>query len=540
MTIECKICKKVMAKQITNTHLKLHDITVSEYQAQYGDDSLVSQDYRNELSIKRSGAGNSNYGKKWSSEQRAAMSEKTIGRTPWNKNKKIGQTNNHKMGIEVREEKYKNGILQRSARTVSNDLKEKLSIKQKTLLQDNPEEASRRAKKAVETKREKLYDFGKTMRGKKHSSATKEKISIKSKKFNATKSNLAHQERLKKINESNLSLIDQNENTLNLACKKCNNVFSLTRQCFTDSKYKNNWCDICYPREPMYRSKAEIELFDFIKLLSDSCVPSSRQVLKNKEVDVYLPNKKIAIEFNGLYWHSEDVLLATGKSKHADYIKMMDARNNGVKYIGIMEDEWIYKQNIVKSRLKHIIGVVDQKIYARKCTLKEISPTVASKFCTDNHIQGAGRSNIRYGLYFNEELVSVMTFTKTNISRKIKDTWEINRFCNKIDYVVVGGASKLFKHFIKTVDPETVISYSDNRWSSGDLYMTLNFTFAGATPPNYWYFLPNSIKRIHRYTLRKTKDDPPELTEKEIRSMQGYLRIWDCGNSKWIWEKGSL
>jgi hypothetical protein len=525
-----------MAKQITNTHLKSHNLTTNEYKVMFGEDSLTSKEYRDRLSSSRQGSNNNNYGKKWTEEQKNAMSQKTIGRTPWNKNKKIGTTINHQLGIQQREEKYKNGELKRVSRQMTPELKEILSIKQSLYLKEHPEEKKDRVKKSIETKLQNGYDFGKNMRGKKHSDSTKEKISIKSKASNAIKSELAHQKRLEKINQSNLSIMEEHGNTLNLVCKKCSNVFTLTTQCFTDSKYKNTWCDVCYPREAQYRSKAEIELYKYIQSLHSNCIPSSRQIIKNKEIDIFLPSKKIAIEFNGLYWHSEDVLMFNGKSKQADYMKMLESRDNNIRYIGIFEDEWLYKKDIVKSRLKHIIGVIDKKIFARKCSIKEISSKTASTFCNKNHIQGAGRSNIRYGLYYNNELISVMTFTKSNISRKNVDTWEINRFCNVLDLTVVGGASKLFKHFIKNINPSSVISYSDNRWSEGELYKILNFEFVHSTPPNYWYFLSNSLQRIHRYTLRKTKNDPAELTEKEIRSMQGYLRIWDCGNTKWIWK----
>jgi hypothetical protein len=131
-----------------------------------------------------------------------------------------------------------------------------------------------------------------------------------------------------------------------------------------------------------------------------------------------------------------------------------------------------------------------------------------------------------------------MTFSKSNISRKISG-WEINRFCNKIETTVVGGASRLFKQFIKDHDPAEVISYADSRWSDGDLYKTLKFEYVKQTSPNYWYFLPNEVRRIHRYALRKPEGADREITEKELRSNQGYHRIWDCGNTKWIWKKGS-
>ena len=149
---------------------------------------------------------------------------------------------------------------------------------------------------------------------------------------------------------------------------------------------------------------------------------------------------------------------------------------------------------------------------------------------------GNGRSNRRFWLFYKNELISVMTFTNSNLSRKL-NTWELNRFASKLDYKIVGGASRLFKRFIAEVNPTTVISYSDNRWSSGNLYKTLGFSQQHNGTPSYWYFLPNALSRIHRYSLRKFPTDNQMLTERENRTQQGYSRVWDSGHAKWLWSK---
>jgi hypothetical protein len=128
-----------------------------------------------------------------------------------------------------------------------------------------------------------------------------------------------------------------------------------------------------------------------------------------------------------------------------------------------------------------------------------------------------------------------MTFTNNNISRRLKNIWEINRFSSILDTTIVGGASKLFSYFIKNYSPETVISYADNRWSKGELYQQLGFIKIHDGIPNYWYVFPNQKQRIHRYSLRKTSDDDCNLTEYEIRNQEGFFRIWDCGSAKWVW-----
>lgn len=536
MSITCKICNKIFEKQITNSHLKTHSISTEDYKIKYGE--LSSSEYKQQLSLSRSGENNSNFGNKWNDDQKKTLSDKNKNKTPWNKDKKIVPSQNMINGILKREEKYKAGILTRNVgRVVTEQTKEVIRRKLESYSTSNKHALQERAKKAVKTKIKNGYDFGSNMRNKKHNEETKKLISEKSKINNKIKIENSFLKRLEYIKEANLTLLNEENKLVTLNCNTCKSVFSLTRQCFTESKFRKNWCQVCYPIETNLRSKHEIELFEFVKSLSSDSVNSNRQILSRKEVDIYVPKNKIAIEFNGLYWHSEDVLQRQGKSKLADYEKMKLLNSMNIKYIGVFEDEWLYKKEIVKSRIKNILGFTSNIIYGRKCTVKEITSTEASIFCDNNHIQGRGRSNARYGLFYNDELVSVMTFSKTNLSRKIIG-WEINRFCNKLNTSVIGGASKLFSAFVKNYSPDSVISYADSRWSEGNLYKTLNFSYDSTTKPNYWYFLPNELRRIHRFSLRKTENDDKNLTENELRQSEGYMKIWDCGNTKWIWKKG--
>lgn len=536
MSITCKICNKIFEKQITNSHLKTHNVSTEDYKIKYGE--LSSSLYKKELSVSRKGENNSNYGNKWNDEQKLKVSEKNKNKIPWNKDKKIEPSSKLLDSIVEREEKYKKGILVRSyGRTVSDETKERISKKVKNYADSNKEKLKERAIKAIQTKRINGYDFGSVMRNKKHNEETKKLISEKSKIANKIKVEDSFLKRLEYIKEANLTLLNEENKLLTLNCNVCNSVFSLTRQCFTESKFRKNWCQVCFPIETNFRSKHEIELFEFVKSLSADSVNSNRQLLSKKEVDIYVPKTKIAIEFNGLYWHSEDVLQKQGKSKLSDYEKMKQLNSMNIKYIGVFEDEWIYKQEIVKSRIKNILGCTSNIVYGRKCKVKEISSKEASTFCDNNHIQGRGRSNARYGLFYNDELISVMTFSKTNLSRKIIN-WEINRFCHKINTSVIGGASKLFAAFIKDYNPDCVISYADSRWSEGNVYKALQFSYMSSTKPSYWYFLPNELKRIHRFSLRKNENDDKNLTEQEIRQAEGFMKIWDCGNTKWIWKKG--
>jgi hypothetical protein len=169
----------------------------------------------------------------------------------------------------------------------------------------------------------------------------------------------------------------------------------------------------------------------------------------------------------------------------------------------------------------------------------QITNSIAKDFCKQHHLQGAGSTKISIGLFHNNDLISVMTFSRPNISkgRKSDNAWELNRFCSEINSSVVGGANKLFKYFVNNFNPIEIISYSDNRWTTGNVYQILDFDFVHDSPPNYWYIDFKSITRLHRFSLRKNKDDIQNLTEWENRQIQGWDRIWDCGNKLWMWTK---
>lgn len=260
-----------------------------------------------------------------------------------------------------------------------------------------------------------------------------------------------------------------------------------------------------------------------------------------KEVDIYIPEKKLAIEYDGLYWHSFHNV--GNKNYHLD--KTEAAEKNCIQLIHIFEDEFIEHEDIVLSRIDHIIGSKDNIIYARKCVIKEIDFKTSEEFLNNTHIQGNVNSSYRYGLYYNDELVSVMTFghlRKSLGSKNIdENTYELLRFSCKLNTTVVGGASKLFKYFIKTVNPDVIISYCDRRWSIGNLYKNLGFTLDHITQPNYWYIINNH--REHRFGWRKDvlknklEMFDPNLTEYENMMMNGYDCIYDCGNYVFKWYK---
>jgi hypothetical protein len=269
---------------------------------------------------------------------------------------------------------------------------------------------------------------------------------------------------------------------------------------------------------------------DFIKSYNIETIPSYRKI-GNKEIDIFIPDRKLGIEINGVYWHNE---LFKNNDYHLFKTQLFNSQN--ISIIQIFEDEWLYKKDIVKSIIKNKLSLIDNKIYSRNCKVREVSNKETKKFLNENHIQGNVNSKIKLGLYYDGELVSLMTFSKGRIIMGgKKEEWELTRFCNKINFVVVGAASKLFKFFIKNYNPNKIVSYSDVRLFDGKMYETLGFNKISQSKPNYWYVI-NDI-RYHRFNFRKSilvkEGFDKNKTEKQIMFDRGIYRIYDCGNIRW-------
>lgn len=505
MSITCKICNEIFEKIIPWQHLKKHNIDSSTYKKNYG--SLYSD----------------------------STLDKFKTRIPHNKGKKVTDQSileNIRKGVAQRETKYQSGELTKHKTVLTQEQKYTISQKVSEYARLNPDIMKSRTQKALETKRKNgtliNYNTGPV------SDETKAKISAALKNRISEKT-LSSIENIKKYLEiSNLELLSDIRNkNYTVKCNHCEHTFNITRQYFTNSKFKKEICRTCHPFIKSVSNK-ETELYNFIKDLCPTAIQSYRKKYQSKEIDIFIPDLNLGFEFNGLYWHSDKLLSSLGRDPKSDFQKKIFFKEQNIDLIQIFEDEWENKKDIVKSRLKNILKKTTRKIYARKCHVKKLDSKQSGKFFENTHIMGNGRSNVRLGLFHGDELVSVMSFSNNNISRK-SNSWEINRFSSLLDTSVVGGASKLFQTFIKEYQPEKVISYADNRWSNGDLYKNLGFRKISDGTPNYWYFLPNSNLRIHRFTLRKTKDDDQSLTEYENRLNQGYNRIWDSGSSKWEW-----
>ena len=328
------------------------------------------------------------------------------------------------------------------------------------------------------------------------------------------------------------SEITSTKNFINVKCEKHGFFKQLV-----GSHINGDGCPKC--RIPRH----EVEIVEYIEsIYSGDIKTSDRTVLDGKELDVYIPDANLAIEHNGIYWHSEQM----GKDKNYHLDKTQKCESDDISLLHVIETEWHNRKDIVKSIINTKLGINNKIIYARKTEVKDISVQQYRDFCVENHIQSNANAQIKIGLFYEDELVSVMSFSKSRYNKKYQ--YEMIRYCNKTYTRVTGGASKLFKYFVNTYEPESVITYSNKRYFDGKVYESLGFNYDSDSKPNYFYFNTNCGYKIDNLILesrnkyQKHKQHKilekfdPKLTEYQNMLCHGFDRIWDCGNRVFTWE----
>lgn len=278
-------------------------------------------------------------------------------------------------------------------------------------------------------------------------------------------------------------------------------------------------------------SKEEKELYNLLQSWGEHPVKYKTPKL---ELDIYLPDKQIAIEFNGNYWHSTRI----GRGMNYHLNKTIKASLRGIRVYHIFEYEWMNRKTQIINQIRNMLGHNQETIYARKCVIKEVLSDNSSDFQNANHIQGSANASVHVGLYSKDELVALMTFGKSRFNKKIE--WELVRFCSKAGTNVVGGASRLFKYFVKTYKPSGIISYSDIAKTTGNLYTTLGFSCIDTAEPNYvWVYHDTVLSRYQCQKHRLIAQGFGHLgkTEKEIMENRNFAQVYDCGSRVHIWGK---
>ena len=308
-------------------------------------------------------------------------------------------------------------------------------------------------------------------------------------------------------------------------CIKCNTIF--------EAEYVNGQhhrCYKCWPNITSGTSLLEQEIRDYIRTLTSKKVynkePENKRIIENREIDIYIPSKNLAIEVDGLYYHSED----NGKGMMYHLHKTEECEKQGIHLIHIFEDEWLNKQNIVKSELNKLLGN-SKTIDSNECSIEKISLKDKENFLENNCLQGNDSSNITFGLKHNDKIVAIMSFMKARFSKKYE--YEISRYATALNVTVLNGSQKLLNHFEKIYCPKSLVTYVNRRWNNGEMYFQLGFKLDHSTKPSYDY-----IKNGCRYSkmffkknkLNKQFENYNELLS-EIQNMKanGYSRIFDCG-----------
>lgn len=284
-------------------------------------------------------------------------------------------------------------------------------------------------------------------------------------------------------------------------------------------------------------SKGQSEMFGFVRAIKPDAVMDYMFGAGKKELDIFIPSLMLGIEFDGLPWHSD--------WKHTDNqninTKHTLARKQGIRVISIFSDEWELNQSVVEKTLLHVLGV-SKKVYARNTEVVEVDASTAADFFTANHIQGFAKGCVSVGLEHDGTLIAAMSFSPLNSHRGIPadpSTVELRRYASTGS--VVGGASRLFQAYLGANPGVTkVISYSDNRMFTGEMYGKMGFTNSGTSRPDYFY-VRNPFKVRHRksnFTREKLAliaGFDPMKTEKDNMVAMGWNRIYDCGKTKWTW-----
>jgi hypothetical protein len=309
-------------------------------------------------------------------------------------------------------------------------------------------------------------------------------------------------------------------------CKACNQNF--------ESEFSNDQHVFCPSNKCKCKSIGEQEIFGFVNSLVKNIECNKRFYGNNgrmlAEIDVFLPDYNFGIEYCGLYWHSE---LFRDKKYH--YEKWAVLNKLGITVVQVFEHEWNEKKEIVKSIISNYLGK-SFKIHARNCLIKEITNKEYENFCIENHIQGYASAKVRIGLFYEDRIIEAISFNKKGPG------FECIRLCTKLNHSVIGGFSKLLRHFIKNYNPNSIFSYINLRFFSGAGYLKNGFKELGITNPGYFYTSRNrkrlilSRQKCQKKKLAKFLETyDSELSEHDNMINNKFFRVYDAGNLRVKW-----
>lgn len=315
-------------------------------------------------------------------------------------------------------------------------------------------------------------------------------------------------------------------------CKTCGNEELISKDLlYGRFKYDNVFCLKCNPLGSSTTSQSHKNLIMFLEKSGiKNIVSNNKKILKKwKEIDIYLPDHNLAIEYDGIYWHNDKLM---PKEQHIE--KTVECNEKGIKLIHIFENEWMFKENIVKSKLLDMLNISPNIINGDLCEIKNVSSEESNNFLNENHIQGEVKSNHNVGLYYNNKLVSLMVFNKNTLLR----------YCNILNTNVINSFKTIINHFITNFNVKEIKYNADIRWYGNNpnnvILVDLGFSYIKTTKINYWYS-KNYILH-HRSDFTKEKLIKQGFDEnksvKDIMEERKYHTIWDCGEMIFILKMG--
>lgn len=391
--------------------------------------------------------------------------------------------------------------------------------------------------RSIEAKKATIEKFKKTM-------STKDKSEMKS-KMSAAKANMTAEQRQKRIelfqksyyssqrdriiehaaaalNKKNIKYTE-NSFLFNCMCPECGAEWLWSPLKKSEYFAIHPYCPSCFKNN---RSSYELRLCKLLDSLDIKYISNDRKILDGKELDVYIPDAKLAIEFDGVYWHSNSL---------KSFEKYKALKEKGIQLINIFETE--FDENKIRSILESRLHL-SKVYYACECSIREIDYKTYKNFCDSYHIQNYAPAEVRAGLFYNNELIQIMSFGKPRFNKEYE--WKIIRECSR-NCGVIGGKERLFQYFLKTYNPTSIISYCDKRYFTGESYIRLGMTKKKDTKNSYIY--TNGRITYSRYQCQKhklkniLKEYNPELTEYENMSANGFFRMYDFGQSVFTWRK---
>ena len=415
----------------------------------------------------------------------------------------------------------------------SDEARNKISIK-------NTENVQERLKKAKQTNLKK-YGVENTFMlfdNKKHwNSLSDDEKENRNKKISNSKQ-MYRFENLDKLYLRDLSeLFNKDSSGISRVISRLNIYNSNNEHVFIFKKDLQKLIDYYKTTENSIISYSEKEIVKFIKSICDyEIIENNRDVISPMELDIYIPSKKLAIEFDGIYWHNE---LYKDKNYHLD--KTLACEEKGIDLIHVFEDDWKYNQNIIKSMIASRLGIYQQKIFARKCEVKEISKDSAKRFFNENHLQGFVKCDYYLSLQYNNQIVQCVAITEKGWH---DGNVELTRMVTKLNTQVVGGFSKLMKSIYNKYH-SSITSYVFRAWFNGKGYLKSGFKIKKINHPSYYYIINNkkihksyfrkgNIKRLYEKGLLKFYDE--NKSEHENMLENNIYRVYDCGTIKVVYE----